>query len=108
MLSKFISIFALSLFTAATTLALGTAPAAAEKKPTPQQERMKQCNAQAKDKKGDERKTFMSACLSGKSAAAEPEKKLTPQQEKMKKCNAEAKGKKGDERNKFMSGCLKG
>lgn len=67
---------------------------------------MKQCNADAKDIKGEERKKFMSACLSGKSAAAEPEKKLTPQQEKMKKCNADAKGMKGEERKKFMSGCL--
>ncbi len=31
-----------------------------------QQERMKDCNAKAGDKKGDERKAFMSACLSGK------------------------------------------
>jgi len=30
-----------------------------------QQERMKDCNAKAGDKKGDERKQFMSACLKG-------------------------------------------
>ena len=29
----------------------------------PQQERMKACNAQAGDEKGDERKAFMSSCL---------------------------------------------
>jgi len=34
-----------------------------------QQERMKNCNAQAKDKKGDERKKFMSVCLKGDSSA---------------------------------------
>lgn len=33
---------------------------------TPQQQRMKDCNAQAKGMKGDERKTFMSSCLSTK------------------------------------------
>jgi len=36
-------------------------------KPTAQQEKMKSCNAQAskKDMKGEERKAFMSKCLSG-------------------------------------------
>ena len=32
----------------------------------PQQTRMKDCNVKAKGKKGDERRQFMSACLSGK------------------------------------------
>ena len=70
---------------------------------TPQQEKMKNCNAQASDKKGDERKAFMKECLSAK-----PMKQGTPQQEKMKACNKEASGKqlKGDERKKFMSTCL--
>ena len=67
-----------------------------------QQERMKDCNARASDKKGDERKAFMSACLSGKEPA-----KMT-QQEKMKACNTRAGDKKGDERKGFMSECLKG
>ena len=35
----------------------------------PQQTRMKECNMKAKGKKGDERRQFMSACLSGKDAA---------------------------------------
>ena len=35
-------------------------PTAAQKK---QQERMKDCNAKAGDKKGDERQKFMSTCL---------------------------------------------
>ena len=68
-----------------------------------QQQRMKDCNAKAGDKKGDERKTFMSACLSGKDM---PPAKMT-QQEKMKACNAKAGDKKGDERKAFMSECLK-
>ena len=37
-------------------------PSAAQKK---QQERMKACNEKAGDKKGDERKKFMSSCLKG-------------------------------------------
>ena len=78
-------------------------PSAAQKK---QQERMKDCNAKADGKKGDERKKFMSECLkdSGPSAA---QKK---QQDRMGACNKEAsaKGMKGDDRKKFMSGCLKG
>jgi hypothetical protein len=70
---------------------------------TPQQQKMKDCNAQASDKKGDERKAFMKECLSAK-----PVKQDKPQQEKMKACNKEASGKglKGDERKKFMSSCL--
>jgi len=43
----------------------GAKPAASDKK-TAQQERMKTCNADAKDKKGDERKKFMSECLKAK------------------------------------------
>ncbi len=91
-------------------LAFAMMPAAyaadtATKEPSPaqkaQQERMKQCNADATDKKGDERKAFMSKCLS--------EHKAT-QQDKMKTCNKDAGDKKlaGDERKKFMSSCLKG
>ena len=35
-------------------------------KGTPQQERMKRCNTEAKGKTGEERKKFMSQCLSNK------------------------------------------
>lgn len=89
-------------------LALGLAfcalPAhAADGAPTKQQNKMTQCNADAGDKKGDERKAFMKSCLSAKPAASD--KKLS-QQEKMKTCNADAKGKKGDERKAFMKACL--
>jgi hypothetical protein len=64
-----------------------------------QQERMKSCNAQAGERKGDERKAFMKECLSAKKAT---------RQEKMKACNAQAGDKKGDERKDFMKECLKG
>jgi hypothetical protein len=67
---------------------------------------MASCNKEAGDKKGDERKQFMSQCLSAKPAAPATDKK-TAQQERMKTCNADAKDKKGDERKKFMSECLK-
>lgn len=77
---------------------------AAEDKPkTSQQEKMASCNKEAGDKalKGDDRKKFMSECLSAAKAS---------QQEKMKSCTKEAgeKALKGDERKKFMSQCLKG
>ena len=80
-------------------------PSAAQKK---QQERMKDCNEKVGDKKGDERKKFMSACLKGDSDKGA--KKMTEQQSRMKDCNRQAgdKGMKGDERKEFMSSCLKG
>jgi hypothetical protein len=89
----------------AVSLAAGTlsvASAADEKKATPQQEKMKACNTQAADKKGDERKAFMSECLK----AGAPAAPMT-QQDKMKVCNTKAADKKGDERKAFMSECLK-
>ncbi|TMH46446.1 MAG: hypothetical protein E6H54_02630 [Betaproteobacteria bacterium] len=80
-------------------------PTAAQKK---QQTRMKECNERAGDKKGDERKKFMSACLKGGSTA--PTAAQKEQQGRMKDCNKQASDKKlkGDERKKFMSTCLKG
>jgi len=81
---------------------------------TPQQKKMKDCNAQAGDRKGDERKAFMSTCLKDTSTnAAQPaaaSTKPATQQEKMKTCNADAnsQGLKGDARKTFMSTCLKG
>lgn len=69
-----------------------------------QQTKMADCNHQAGDKKGDDRKAFMKECLSAKPMEAEAPK--TPQ-ERMKQCNVDAAGKKGDERKAFMSECLK-
>ena len=68
--------------------------------PNPQQERMKTCNEDAarKELKGDERKKFMSDCLSAEKKADD---------NRMAECNTKSKGMKGDERNKFMSECLK-
>jgi len=71
---------------------------------------MSSCNATAKNQSlsGAARKTFMSSCLKGESAA--PEKKLSAQQQKMKDCNVEATAKslKGKGRRAFMSTWLKG
>jgi hypothetical protein len=71
-----------------------------------QQDKMKACNDAAgkKQLKGDERKDFMSKCLSADAPAAS----TNSQQEKMKACNEAAgkKGLKGDERKSFMSTCL--
>ena len=76
-----------------------TAPAEPAKATNAQQERMKDCNKRAEGKTGDERKKFMSACLSGDAP------KMT-QQEKMTACNKKAGPMKGDERKTFMSSCL--
>lgn len=103
-MKQLVSLVALGL-----ALAVGGAHAAEDKAPTAQQNKMKTCNADAKTKdlKGDERKKFMSDCLSAKPAAAAADAG-TSQQNKMKTCNADAKAKdlKGDERKKFMSECL--
>ena len=106
-MKKLLSLLALGL-----SLSLGAAHAAEEKAATPQQNKMKTCNADAKGKKGDERKAFMKECLSAKPAAAPaaaasaPADAKTAQQTKMKTCNADAKGKTGDTRKAFMKECL--
>ena len=80
-------------------------PSAAQKE---QQDRMKDCNKQASDKKmkGDDRQKFMSSCLKD-GGGKEPTAAQKKQQERMKMCNEKAADKKGDERKKFMSSCLK-
>ena len=75
--------------------ALATPAYAAE---NAQQERMKTCNAKAEGKKGDERKAFMSDCLSNEKKASD---------NKMATCNTKSKGLKGEEHKKFMSECMK-
>lgn len=73
---------------------------------TPQQQKMKECNAEAGAKGyiGDAQQKFMSACLSAKAT----ESKGAPTQDKMKTCgkDANAKGLKGNERKQFMQACL--
>ena len=84
--------------TLASLFACGAAYAA-DKKMTPQQEKMKACNEEASGKTGDERKAFMKTCLSAK-----PEKK----ESKMAMCNKKTAGMKADERKKAQSECMKG
>ena len=94
------------LIAACLTLPLAAVAADPKKEMTPQQQKMATCNKEAGEKKlaGDERKKFMSTCLSADGG------KQMSQQEKMTHCNKEAGDKKlaGDERKKFMSSCLSG
>jgi hypothetical protein len=79
--------------------------AGAESLTNSQQEKMKECNADATTKSlsGDERKAFMKTCLSKKGV-----KLSNSQQQRMKDCNAEAttKSLSGDSRKAFMKTCL--
>ena len=93
-MKKWMSIVLMTAFAAVASAPLW----AADKPMTPQQVRMKDCNAKATDKKGDDRKAFMKTCLSGEESAAKS---------KMSVCNTQAKGMKGDEHKKFMSDCMK-
>jgi len=74
-----------------------------------QNEKMKNCSAQAKEQtlKGDARKSFMKTCLSSGAAAA-PAKTLSPQQQKMATCSSDAKAKAlhGADRKSYMKTCL--
>ena len=65
-----------------------SAVGAAEKTPTPQQQRMTDCNQQASAKmlKGEERKTFMSQCLKKETTTSQG-KALTPQQQILSDCS---------------------
>lgn len=74
--------------------------AADTKAPNSQNQKMSECNAKAGDKKGDERKAFMSSCLSSKPAKSSAS-------EKMSACNKKTAGLKGDERKKAQSECMK-
>ena len=82
------------------TAATDTAKTAATDtaKTNPQQEKMKACNAQATDKKGDDRKAFMKTCLSA--APAKPESKMAM-------CNKKTAGMNKEDRAKAQSECMK-
>ncbi|MDP2870807.1 PsiF family protein [Methyloversatilis sp.] len=79
----------------------------------PQQEKMKACNAEAKEKalKGDERRSFMSGCLSSGSAAKPTltADEASALKDRKKQCRSEATDKalKGEERKSFIAECVK-
>ena len=85
---------------AAALLACGSAYAADTKTDAKmsQQDKMKVCNEQAGDKKGDERKAFMKTCLSAK-----PEKPKS----KMAMCPETTKGMTKAEADTTRSECMK-
>lgn len=106
-MKKFSAGMGIAILVAGTAFAQAPAKSTDARQLTPQQQRMKDCNATAgkKNLAGEARKQFMSSCLSGSGAAA-----TMTQQEKMTYCSQEAGTRKlsGDEREKFMSGCLSG
>jgi psiF repeat len=95
-----------ALVSAQAVLAQAAAPAQSTQLNS-QQEKMKQCNADATAKgvTGADRKTFMSSCLSSKGVSQQD---INKQQQKMKTCNADTKSKglSGDDRKAFMKSCL--
>jgi hypothetical protein len=95
-------ITALALTIAAT--GVFAADAAASKPLTAQQQKMADCSAANKGKKGDEYKSAQKACLSGAPAAA-ASAPLT-QQQKMAACSKQNKGKKGDDYKASQKACL--
>ena len=116
----------LALTFAFAAAAAGAVESGSAKTYSPQQQKMKDCNAQAAGKSGEERKAFMSNCLKGSASKApaanaatskptassnvadaptHPAKSLSKQEKKA--CNAQAAGKSGDERKAVLSACHK-
>ena len=81
------------------------ADAAASKPLTAQQQKMADCSAANKGKKGDEYKAAQKACLSGQAA---PASAPMTQKEKMSYCSKQNKGKKGDDFKSAQKACLSG
>ncbi|MFL6625387.1 MAG: PsiF family protein [Vitreoscilla sp.] len=79
------------------------ADAAASKPLTAQQQKMADCSAANKGKKGDEYKSAQKACLSGQAA---PASAPMTQKEKMSYCSKQNKGKKGDDFKAAQKACL--
>ena len=79
------------------------ADAAASKPLTAQQQKMADCSAANKGKKGDEYKAAQKACLSGQAA---PASAPMTRKEKMAYCSKQNKGKKGDDFKSAQKACL--
>ena len=94
---------ALALTIGAAGVFAADAPAAS-KPLTASQQKMADCSAANKGKKGDDFKASQKACLSGAPAAA-PSAPMT-QKEKMAACSKANKGKKGDDYKSSQKACL--
>ncbi len=81
------------------------ADAAASKPLSASQQKMADCSAANKGKKGDEYKSAQKACLSGTAAPAAASAPMTPK-EKMAYCSKQNKGKKGDDFKNSQKACL--
>jgi hypothetical protein len=88
------------LFAVAILGAFAVAASPAFAADNPQQNKMKECQAQAGEKKleGKDRQAFVNSCLKAKPAKAES---------KMSMCNKKTAGLKGEERKKAQSECMK-
>ena len=82
------------------------ADAAASKPLTAQQQKMADCSAANKGKKGDDYKNSQKACLSGTAAPAAAASTPMTQQQKMAACSPQNKGKKGDDYKNAQKACL--
>ena len=95
---------ALSLTVAAAGAFAADAAAPAASKPlSASQQKMADCSAANKGKKGDDFKTAQKACLSGQAA---PASAPMTQKEKMAACSKQNKGKKGDDFKNAQKACL--
>ncbi len=101
-----ITAIALSIAAAGVFAADPTPPAKAEgasKPMTAQQQKMADCSAANKGKKGEDYKSAQKACLSGAAPAASAP---MTQQQKMAACSKQNKGKKGDDFKNAQKACL--
>ncbi len=105
-MKQLITALALTIATAGAFAADPTPPAKAEgaSKPlTAQQQKMADCSAANKGKKGADYKAAQKACLSGEAPAASAP---MTQQEKMAACSKQNKGKKGQDFKDAQKACL--
>jgi psiF repeat-containing protein len=93
------------------------AASSAYAQPTPEMQRLSDCNALANQQKVmrySERKPFVDACMRGETpkkvaASKKPTKTTSAKQEKNQVCNKHASDRKlkGDDRKKYMNQCMK-
>ena len=98
-------ITAIALSIAAAGAFAADAASAPAKQLTPQQQKMADCSAANKGKKGDDYKAAQKACLSGQAAPAAASTPMT-QQQKMAACSKQNKGKKGQDYKDSQKACL--